>query len=313
MKNLTYKGIQQFVSRRLFDNEIILTKDPLWPRISIVTPSYNQAQFLERTILSVLNQNYPNLEYIIVDGGSTDGSVEIIKRYDKYLAWWVCEDDEGQAHAIRKGFDRSTGSILAWLNSDDTYLPGTLYKVATAFRENGEAELIYGNIYIIDDRGNIINDQRFTQFSFFTLLFEGSCALHQTGCFWRRELYEKVGGINVQRKFCIDADFFFRAARVGKFLHLQDFLANFRIHATSKSSTIGSTIGRNEFFEIRRKYIPKHFAESYFAVGQRLSMIRRFLLYVLQGDVHYALRGLRKRSKSFFGRENLQQDTKVNE
>ena len=117
-----------------------------FPKISIVTPSYNQAEFLERTILSVLNQDYPNLEYIIIDGGSTDGSVEIIKKYEKYLAYWVSEKDKGQSDAINKGFQKSTGDILAWLNSDDTYLSGTLFKVVKAFQENPNADLIFGNI-----------------------------------------------------------------------------------------------------------------------------------------------------------------------
>ena len=114
MKKFTSEEIKEFVSKPMFDKKVILNKDPYWPKISIVTPSYNQAEFLERTILSVLNQNYPNLEYIIIDGGSTDGSVEIIKNYEKYLAFWVSEPDNGQADAINKGFIKSTGEIVGW-------------------------------------------------------------------------------------------------------------------------------------------------------------------------------------------------------
>jgi len=111
------KKLKEFVSKPLFDEKVILNKDPNYPKISIVTPSYNQAEFLERTILSVLNQNYPNLEYIIIDGCSTDGSVEIIKKYEKYLAYWVSEKDRGQSHALNKGFCKASGDIYCFYKS----------------------------------------------------------------------------------------------------------------------------------------------------------------------------------------------------
>jgi len=148
LEKYTFKEIKEFVSKPLFNEKVILNKDPTYPKISIVTPSYNQAEFLERTILSVLNQNYLNLEYIIIDGGSNDGSVEIIKKYEKYLTYWVSEKDKGQGCAISKGFEKSTSDILAWLNSDDTYLPGTFYKIAKDFRQNSEVDLIFDLILV---------------------------------------------------------------------------------------------------------------------------------------------------------------------
>jgi len=125
-------------------------------KISIITPSYNQGQFLEETIISVLNQDYPNLEYIIIDGGSTDKSVEIIKKYEKYLTYWVSEKDRGQTHAINKGFIKSSGSILNWLNSDDLLVPGAINSVSKAFSKHSEADFCFGDFSIIDTQSNTI-------------------------------------------------------------------------------------------------------------------------------------------------------------
>ena len=155
MKKYASQEIKEFVSKPLFDEKVLLNKDPSRPKISIVTPSYNQAEFLERTILSVLNQNYPNLEYIIIDGGSTDSSAEIIKKYERYLTYWVSEPDDGQADAINKGFAKATGDILAWLNSDDLYLPGALLKVKESFQNAGIA-FLYGHSILVDKEDRVI-------------------------------------------------------------------------------------------------------------------------------------------------------------
>ena len=179
MRKFTSQEIKEFVSKPLFDEKVLLNKDPSWPKISIVTPSYNQAQFLERTILSVLNQNYPNLEYIIIDGGSTDGSVEIIKKYEKYLAYWISEKDKGQAHAINKGFEKATGELVGWQNSDDIYLPNAFYKVVEIFREKPDYDVYFGNIYFIDESDSIIRDLRFVKFSSFSLIYEGTVLANQ--------------------------------------------------------------------------------------------------------------------------------------
>src|SRR5213596_338381 len=142
------------------------------PSISIVTPSYNQAKFLEATIRSVLDQGYPNLEYIVMDGGSTDGSLEIIRRYEKHLAGWVSEKDGGAADAIAKGFSRATGTILAYLNSDDLYLPGSLHAIGEAMRDPA-VDVAYGNTYWIDSGGAILGERRQTPFARMGYLYGG--------------------------------------------------------------------------------------------------------------------------------------------
>src|SRR5437773_6556922 len=127
-----------------------------WPRISVITPSFNQGQFLEETIRSVLLQGYPNLDYIIIDGGSTDGSVEVVKKYEPWLTYWVSEPDRGQSHAINKGWQRAHGDVLAWLNSDDTYNPDALRCAAEALQQNPAAGMVYSDMNYIDVSSNVI-------------------------------------------------------------------------------------------------------------------------------------------------------------
>ncbi len=301
MKKFTSEKIKEFVSKPLFDETVILNEDPSWPKISIVTPSFNQSQFLERTILSVLNQNYPNLEYIIIDGGSTDGTAYIIKKYEKYLVYWVSEKDNGQADAINKGFSKSTGKILAYINSDDTYNPGAFLKIAEAFNKNPKADLVFGNVNYIDTYDNLIGECRFTNFNFTTLIYEGG-NLHQPGTFWIREMYDKVNGFNSNYIFCMDFDFFCRVAKKGNMVHARGFFANFRIHENAKSSTIDH-IGRIEHEEIARRYRKNNI---YFMKYKRiLCQIRRFFLYLTQGDADYAIKGFAKRVKNCIAEKKL--------
>jgi len=130
--------------------------DQSWPKISIVTPSFNQGTYLEKTIRSVLLQGYPNLEYIIIDGGSTDQSVEIIKKYESWVDFWVSEEDRGQSHAINKGLEKATGELLGWLNSDDYFLPDALFKLARSYLEDSSVGAIYGQGHMVDEKGIIV-------------------------------------------------------------------------------------------------------------------------------------------------------------
>jgi len=299
LRRYTSKEIKEFTSKPLFDEKNILNKDTSYPKISIITPSYNQAQFLERTILSVLNQNYPNLEYIIIDGGSTDGSVEVIKKYEKYLAYWVSEKDKGQTDAINKGFQKSTGETLAWLNSDDTYLPETFYKVVKNFEQNPQADLIFGNIYFIDESDKRIGELRFTEFDFDTLIYEGG-NLHQTGTFWKKEIYERVGGLNSDYKFCMDYDFFCRIAKIGKLYYIKDYFANFRMNSNAKSSTI-NYLGRKEHKEIMERYISKDMKRWNLKYKKNICIMYRFYKYIMQGEIDYILKGFVRRIINYGG------------
>jgi len=210
----------------------------LLPRVTVVTPSYNQAEFLELTIRSVLDQDYPNLEYIIIDGDSTDGSVDIIKKYEDRLAYWVSEPDRGQTHAINKGWERSTGDILAYLNSDDLYLPGAIAASVDLLERRADSDLVYGSIQTIDESGALLNRVRPGRFSLDRLA--RSCFIPQPTVFFRRSLLSEIGFLNESRRFCMDYEYWLRASKLTSPRWLDRFTAEFRYHPASKSS---STLG----------------------------------------------------------------------
>ena len=211
-----------------------MNEDSSLPKISIVTPSYNQVQFLERTIQSVIGQNYPNLEYIIIDGGSADGSVDIIKKYEKWLSCWVSEPDQGQADALNKGFSRSTGEILAWINSDDMYLPEVFWKIAEAFKKDPDAAIVYGDYIKVSAQDKCIALRRQPSFSYPICLY-AYLTVMQPASFFQRRAFFNVGGIDVSFHYTMDYDLIVRLATCGKVVHIKEYLAVFRVHALSKS------------------------------------------------------------------------------
>ena len=160
----------------------------VWPKISVVTPSFNQGQYIEATIRSVLEQDYPNLEYIIIDGGSTDGTVEIIEKYSEHLAYWVSEPDEGQTDALIKGFDRASGDILCWLCSDDLFESRTLHEVAEIFTEHPDWQVVYGDSFWIDADSRPIRFKKEIDFNRFIWMYDHNY-LPQPSTFWRRGIY----------------------------------------------------------------------------------------------------------------------------
>jgi glycosyltransferase involved in cell wall biosynthesis len=294
MKKFTSQAIRKFVSAPRFDEKIFLNKDHLWPKISIVIPSYNQEEFLERTILSVLNQNYPNLELIIIDGGSTDGSTEMIKKYEMFLTHWVSEPDQGQASAIKKGFTKTTGEIMAWLNSDDMYLPGTLSAVAEVFGNDNTVDLVYGNGYHVDTEDTILGELRYTPFHFPTLLY--SATMMQAATFWKRNIYFNTGGINDSYRFSMDYDLLLRMTKNGTCKHLRRYLSCFRIHGNQKTHVIAH-VGKEEHDLIRRSFLSSNPGKMLKCAifWRRYCTLRRALFYLRQGDGDYFVKGICRR------------------
>jgi glycosyltransferase involved in cell wall biosynthesis len=213
--------------------------------ISIITPSFNQVAFLPRTLRSVLDQDHAELEYVVVDGGSSDGSLEIIKEHAGRLAWWASEPDAGQADAINKGLAHVHGEIVAWLNSDDRYLPGTLSAVATVFNANPDAVLVYGNMQAIDESDTIINALTYKQLSLEDLLcFQ---IIGQPAAFIRRAALEAVGGLNTGFHLLLDHQLWIRLARFGHILHVDQTWAAARYHAAAKNRARAAEFGREAF------------------------------------------------------------------
>ena len=207
------------------------------PLVSIVTPSFNQSAYLEETIRSVLEQDYPRIEYIVVDGGSADGSVSIIKKYADKLAWWVSEVDQGQTDAINKGFGGVKGRILAWLNSDDTYEPGAVSAAVKYLQENPEVGMVYADCNFIDEQGDVIGKFGAAQTDY-KRLRRGYVHIPQQTMFFRAGLWHAVGPLDPTFFFAMDYDLWVRIASHAEIKYLPgQTWANFRIHTSGKTIT----------------------------------------------------------------------------
>lgn len=234
----------------------------MMPRITIVTPSYNQAPFLEQAIRSVLNQDYQNREYIIMDGGSTDASIDIIRKYASGVSHWESGPDGGQAAAISRGFARATGDILLWVNSDDLLLPGALRRIGAFFASHPEVALVVGRSVIIDDCGKVLRKKWPVKPTFEGILSWG-CGFNQPASAWLRYSYEAVGGLDPTFHFCLDRDLYLRLLSQGRAATLSHYLAAFRVHPTAKSTCCRGT-QRKESDRIKTRYssyLPSHLRE----------------------------------------------------
>jgi len=252
-----------------------------YPRITVVTPNFNHARFLRQTIESVLAQDYPNLEYLVIDGGSTDGSVEIIQEFAPRISYWVSEPDRGQTDAIRKGFARASGEILGWLNSSDWYLPGALHAVASLFRRRS-IQGVMGDSYLVDEGGRVLWRERSFALDTGSLVYEDCLWIPQPAILWSRELYERSGGLDISLRYCMDRDLLIRLASLGSFAPLSRVLACFRMHPDSKS-LFQHDESNDEVAMILRRY-RSGLTEAEIRRRRAAALLRRAWRYVQAGD-----------------------------
>lgn len=252
---------------------------PALPKISVVTPSYQQGDTLEDTIRSVLGQEYPNLEYIVCDGGSTDQSVSILTRYSDEIAWWVSEPDGGQTAGIKKGFDRATGEVMCWLNSDDEFAPGALMRVGHYFSEHPHVKFLYGDAELTDKDGVHLSFKRETPFSWFVWLWWYNF-LPQPSTFWRAALYRQAGGLDAEYSLAMDADLWERMASISKPVHVPEMWSRIRIYPEQ----------RNQAFRQQSDVEDSRIRERH--LGREVKALEWQVKHVLAGSVRMVMRAL---------------------
>ena len=225
------------------------------PKISIITPSYNQGHFIEDTITSILGQGYPNLEYIVMDGGSTDNTVEILKKYDSQISYWESVKDSGQAHAINKGFARATGEILMWLNSDDILLPRTLFYIAENVKEQGDA-LYFGNCMHFREGNGLWAEGSNVVLANEVINIKTLDYIIQPSSWWTRKVWEEVGKLDEKINYVFDWEWFIRVSEKFELIPIQKAISLYRFHEDHKSGT-GGEKRRAEILGILNKYSPR--------------------------------------------------------
>jgi glycosyltransferase involved in cell wall biosynthesis len=271
-----------------------------WPKISIVTPSYNQGDFIEETIRSVLLQGYPNIEYFIIDGGSTDKTIEIIKKYEPWITSWVSERDNGQSSAINKGWRRASGDICSYLNSDDTILKNTLSQIGNFFHKNSTIDMVYGNCYFINEKSQILRTFEGKSYKR-SMIFNWELNIGQPSVFFRRKIFHTIGYLNEQYRYVMDFDFWIRTSISHTLEYIPCFLGTMRLHPEAKTIRDFSLFYKEELLSLKmvfsrpdlprevKRYEKMSFASSYLRAGYR-----EFQLGNLKEARHLLMTALKK-------------------
>ncbi len=283
------------------------------PLVSIVTPSFNHAAFIEKTILSVLNQDYPNIEYIVMDGGSTDGTLDILRKYSDKLIW-VSEPDKGQSDAINKGFQKAHGEILTWLNCDDVYLPGAVRTAVQFLAEHPDVAMVHGGANCVNDKGELVKRGRIAGFD---LNKPCESIIPQPAAFFRKAAFEEVGRLDINLHYRMDLDLWIRMALRFKICNIPYALVNIRVSLDTKTSSLSeqhwselSLISkRYKLAAITLEYILKERALKYYYRGimlhqaHRVKEARTEILEAIKLNAHYwiTLRAIGLLVMSFFG------------
>lgn len=255
------------------------------PLVSVVTIVLNGEKYLEKSILSLKNQDYQNIEHIVMDGGSTDGTLDILKKYEStYNLKWYSGKDNGAVDAVSKGFDLARGDIFCWLDADNAYLSGAVKKIAEIFQQHPEIDFVFGDTLLLDKDDKIIGRTRHVDFDIDIFLYLGM-NINPQSAFWRRSLHEKMNGMDRQYRICSDWDFFLRMAMSGaEFYHVRSFLSCYRYHPTQQTKTKETM--RTEGEKIFKKFVP-NISEKNLRRRRKIALAKKAMKFILQGDILY--------------------------